>query len=126
MAPMLKLCGLAPREITTTATEMLLGGLAALDAREGNLARAGLPCLTLGRGPRFSDAPALRSAGDALFLLIPARRRCVHQAVDLVQRLTGGQIVAREPAYPIVRAAAPIAMPVDAVAWVLSQTVDHE
>src|SRR5690242_12801099 len=100
----------------------LLSGLAAFDAGEGNVARAGLPC----RGPRFGDAPALRPAGDALLLLLPARWRRVHQAIDLIQRLTGGEVVAREPAYPIVRAAAPIAMPVDAVAWVLSQAVDHE
>src|SRR5689334_14512551 len=101
---------------------MRLGGLAALDAGEGDVARAGFPC----RGPCFSDAPTLHPAGDALLLLVPTRRRRVHQAIDLVQWLTSGRIVAREPAHPIVRAAAAVAMPINAVAWILTQAIDHE
>src|SRR5579859_6603755 len=90
-----------------------LGGLAAFDMRDGDVGGGSLAA------PGFGDAPALPGAIQALLLLFERLGWCIHQAEHLIHRLTSGEIVLREPAYPIVRAAVAVPPPIDAFAWIL-------
>ena len=89
-----------------------LGGLAALDARDGDAGGCSL------LAPDLGDTPAFRGAIQALLLLFKRLGRRIQQTEHLIHRLTASEVVLRQPAYPIVRAPVAVAPPVDAFAWV--------
>src|SRR5690242_14723863 len=70
---------------------------------------------------RLDVSPAFRPADEALFLLLPRLGGRVLQAVDLIERLAGLGIGVDEPAHAIMRAAATVPPPVDALFWVLAK-----
>ena len=70
---------------------------------------------------RLDMSPAFRPADEAFLLLFPRLGGRVLQAVDLIERLTSLGIGVDEPAHAIMRAAAAIPPPVDALFWMLAQ-----
>lgn len=70
-------------------------------------------------------APAAGTTGEAAFLLLSGFRWGVHQAEDLVHRLTSIRVARCEPALAIVRTALSVAAPVQALAWVFRHAKVH-
>lgn len=92
-----------------------LGGLAALDVRDGDVGGYSFGAVTAG----LDDTPAFSGAIQALLLLFKGLRGRIHQAEHLIHRLAAGEVVIGEPANPIVRAAIAMPPPIDAFSWVL-------
>ena len=68
---------------------------------------------------RLSNAPAAGAAGEAALLLLGGFGRSIHQTEDLIEWLTFIGIAQREPALAVMRAALPVATPVQALTRIL-------
>lgn len=83
----------------------------------------GRGCLRLFR--RIGEPPAAGTAGEAAVLLLGGFGRGIHQAKDLIQRLTLIGIALGKPALAIMGAGLPVTTPVQALTGILSNVEIH-